>query len=60
MNRLERLGQLGVIPMMVYAVAGSWLATSKMISLGAFDEITRLASEAVNIARCVRESGAKT
>jgi 2-dehydro-3-deoxyphosphogluconate aldolase/(4S)-4-hydroxy-2-oxoglutarate aldolase len=45
---------------MVYAVAGSWLATSKMISSGAFGEITRLTREAVNIVRQVRESGAKT
>ena len=44
---------------MVHAVAGSWLVPTKMISSGAFDEITRLASEAVNIVRCVRESGAK-
>ncbi len=32
---------------MVHAVAGSWLATSKMISSGSFSEITRLAAEAV-------------
>ncbi len=32
---------------MVHAVAGSWLATSKMISSGSFSEITHLAAEAV-------------
>jgi 2-dehydro-3-deoxyphosphogluconate aldolase/(4S)-4-hydroxy-2-oxoglutarate aldolase len=42
---------------MVYAVGGSWLATSKLISLKDFKEITRLASEAVSIVRGVRERG---
>ncbi len=42
---------------MVYAVGGSWLATSKLISLKDFKEITRLASEAVSIVRRVRERG---
>lgn len=45
---------------MVYAVAGSWLATSRMITSGSFDEITRLTSEAVNIVCSVRGSGEKT
>lgn len=34
---------------MVYAVAGTWLATAKMISSGSFAEITRLTCEAVSI-----------
>lgn len=45
---------------MVHAVAGSWLATSKLISSGAFGEITRLASEAVTIVRRERMNGADT
>lgn len=45
---------------MVYAVAGSWLATSKMISSDSFEEITRLTNEAVNIVRSVRGSGERT
>lgn len=44
---------------MVHAVGGSWLATSKMISAGSFQEIARLTSEAVNIVRYVREDGVK-
>jgi 2-dehydro-3-deoxyphosphogluconate aldolase/(4S)-4-hydroxy-2-oxoglutarate aldolase len=42
---------------MVHAVGGSWLVTSKLISSGAFEEITRLASEAVSIVRSTREKG---
>ncbi len=42
---------------MVHAVAGSWLATSKMIAGGAFDEITRQAAEAVSIVQRVRKNG---
>ncbi len=42
---------------MVHAVAGSWLATSKMIASGAFEEVTRLASEAVAIVQQVRKNG---
>lgn len=42
---------------MVHAVAGSWLAPSKMISAGAFDQITRLASEAVGMVREARNNG---
>jgi hypothetical protein len=52
MNPLERLGQLGVIPVVKIdqASKGSDIA----------GEITCLASEAVNIVCCVRERGAKT
>ncbi len=42
---------------MVHAVAGSWLATSKMIAGGAFEGITRLANEAVSIVQQVRAKG---
>jgi len=42
----------------VYAVAGSWLVSSKLISSGAFGEITQLASEAVAIVRKERKNGA--
>jgi len=41
----------------VYAVAGSWLATSRMISSGSFAEITRLACEAVALVRQARKNG---
>jgi 2-dehydro-3-deoxyphosphogluconate aldolase/(4S)-4-hydroxy-2-oxoglutarate aldolase len=43
----------------VFAVAGSWLATSKMISAGDFEEISRLAIEAVAVVRRVRQTGEK-
>ncbi len=43
----------------VHAVAGSWLATSKMISSNAFEEITRLACEAVAVVRMVRKNGVR-
>jgi len=36
---------------MVHACGGSWLAPAKLISAGAFDEITRLTQEAVAIVR---------
>ena len=38
----------------VHAVAGTWLATLKLLEEHAFDEITRLAKEAVQIAGSVR------
>jgi 2-dehydro-3-deoxyphosphogluconate aldolase/(4S)-4-hydroxy-2-oxoglutarate aldolase len=44
---------------MVFAVGGSWMATSKMISLGDFDEISRLAAEATTMVRDERRSGGK-
>jgi 2-dehydro-3-deoxyphosphogluconate aldolase/(4S)-4-hydroxy-2-oxoglutarate aldolase len=42
---------------MVFALGGSWLATSKAISSGAFAEITRLAAEAVAIVKSQRKNG---
>jgi 2-dehydro-3-deoxyphosphogluconate aldolase/(4S)-4-hydroxy-2-oxoglutarate aldolase len=44
---------------MVFAVGGSWMATSKMISLEDFDEISRLAAEATTMVRNERQSGGK-
>lgn len=41
----------------VYMVAGTWLATTKLISSGSFAEITRLASEAVEIVQRERGNG---
>ena len=41
----------------VHAVAGTWLATAKMISSDAFDDITRLAAEAVAVVRQQRTNG---
>lgn len=41
----------------VYAVGGTWIATAKAISAGAFADITRLAAEAVAIVRSQRKSG---
>lgn len=38
----------------VYAVGGSWMVESKLISSGRFDEIQRLATEACSIASRVR------
>ncbi len=38
----------------VHACGGSWLAPSKLISTEAFDEITCLAQEAVNVVRQIR------
>ncbi len=43
----------------VHAVAGSWLATSKMISSGAFADITRLAQEAIAVVHSARGNGAR-
>ncbi len=40
---------------MVHAVAGSWLATPKLIAGGAYEEISRLAGEAVSIVQRLRE-----
>jgi 2-dehydro-3-deoxyphosphogluconate aldolase/(4S)-4-hydroxy-2-oxoglutarate aldolase len=45
---------------MVFAVAGTWLAPSKLISSEAFKEITHLASEAIAIVRRERKNGAET
>ena len=42
---------------MVHAVAGSWLATSKMIEVEAFDDIARFAREAVGVVQDVRIEG---
>src|SRR5512143_1881440 len=39
----------------VHAVAGTWLATAKMISSGSFADISRLASEAVAAVLSVRK-----
>lgn len=39
---------------MVFALGGTWLATSKAITSGAFPEITRLAAEAVAIVQSAR------
>jgi 2-dehydro-3-deoxyphosphogluconate aldolase/(4S)-4-hydroxy-2-oxoglutarate aldolase len=44
---------------MVFAVGGSWLATSKMISAGDFAGIRSLAAEAVDIVHQVRQNGEK-
>jgi 2-dehydro-3-deoxyphosphogluconate aldolase/(4S)-4-hydroxy-2-oxoglutarate aldolase len=44
---------------MVFAVGGSWMATSKMITAGDFDEISRLASEATALVRQERQEGGK-
>jgi 2-dehydro-3-deoxyphosphogluconate aldolase/(4S)-4-hydroxy-2-oxoglutarate aldolase len=45
---------------MVFAVAGSWLATSKMIAAGDFKEISRLVGEATTVVRRLRMTGEKT
>jgi len=42
---------------MVFAVGGSWLATSKMISAGDFAGIRSLTAEAVDIVQKVRQIG---
>lgn len=42
---------------MVHAVAGSWLVTSKLLSAGAWEEVSRLASEAASIVRHERTGG---
>ena len=41
----------------VHAVGGTWIATAKAISAGAFEDITRLTGEAVAIVRSERKSG---
>ncbi len=41
----------------VHAVAGTWLATAKMISSGAFADISRLAAEAAATVQSVRKDG---
>ncbi len=41
----------------VHAVAGTWLATAKMISAGSFAEIARRAAEAVATVQSVRMQG---
>jgi 2-dehydro-3-deoxyphosphogluconate aldolase/(4S)-4-hydroxy-2-oxoglutarate aldolase len=41
----------------VHAVAGSWLATSKMIAVEAFDDIARFASDAVGAVQEARVVG---
>src|SRR5512142_289012 len=41
----------------VHAVAGTWLATAKMISSGAFADISLLAAEAVAAVQSVRRNG---
>ncbi|MCX6033805.1 MAG: bifunctional 4-hydroxy-2-oxoglutarate aldolase/2-dehydro-3-deoxy-phosphogluconate aldolase [Chloroflexi bacterium] len=39
----------------IHAVAGSWLVTSKLLTEGRFDEITRLASQAVENVKTARQ-----
>ena len=39
----------------IHAVAGSWLVTSKLLTEGGFDEITRLASQAVENVKTARQ-----
>ncbi len=41
----------------VYAVGGTWIASARAISAGAFDDITRLTREAVTIVRSIRKNG---
>ena len=43
---------------MVFAVAGSWLATSKMIAAQDFEQISALTSQAVAIVLRERKKGA--
>ena len=40
----------------IHAVAGSWLVTSKLLTEGRFDEITRLASQAVENVKIARQA----
>jgi 2-dehydro-3-deoxyphosphogluconate aldolase/(4S)-4-hydroxy-2-oxoglutarate aldolase len=42
----------------VFAVGGSWLVAPKLLSSGRFDEVTRLAAEAVRIVGQVRGASA--
>jgi 2-dehydro-3-deoxyphosphogluconate aldolase/(4S)-4-hydroxy-2-oxoglutarate aldolase len=53
---LQNLADYLKLPM-VYACGGSWLAPAKLISAGAFDEITRLTREAVVLVRQCRGAG---
>jgi 2-dehydro-3-deoxyphosphogluconate aldolase / (4S)-4-hydroxy-2-oxoglutarate aldolase len=39
----------------IHAVAGSWMATPKLLAEGGFEEITRLASQAVENVRTARQ-----
>ena len=43
----------------VHAIAGSWLVAPKLISSGAFDQITHLTSEAVATVKNIRTDGAR-
>jgi len=43
----------------VFAVGGSWLVSGKLLAAGAFDEVTRLAREAVEIVARVRGHGGR-
>ena len=40
----------------IHAVAGSWLVTSKLLTEGRFDEITRLASQAMENVKMARQA----
>jgi len=53
-------GQITVIDFQmpsVFAVGGSWLVSGKLLAAGAFDEVTRLAREAVEIVARARGHG---
>jgi 2-dehydro-3-deoxyphosphogluconate aldolase/(4S)-4-hydroxy-2-oxoglutarate aldolase len=41
----------------VHAIGGSWLATPKLLADSAFDEITRLVTEAMALVRVARQPG---
>ena len=43
----------------VFAVGGSWLVSGKLLAAGAFEEVTRLAREAVEIVARVRGQGGR-
>ncbi|OGO46280.1 MAG: hypothetical protein A2Z30_01460 [Chloroflexi bacterium RBG_16_64_43] len=43
----------------VFAVGGSWLVSGKLLAAGAFEEVTRLAREAVEIVARVRGPGGR-
>lgn len=45
---------------MVFAVAGSWIATAKMIAAGDFEQVRQLAAEAVEVVRRERQKGDKS
>ena len=59
MQTLERLGELALVPVIEIEQAehAAPLAPAKLISAGAFDEITRLTREAVAIVRQQRGGG---